>query len=114
MTGTNGLNTSGIHPTKYNVLVEPKEVQKATKGGLLMPDEVVEKEGFARTEGILVEASPMAFSWPDWPEGAEKPAIGQRVMFAKYNATEMKGADGKNYWLMNDEAIVAVVDEADE
>jgi len=96
------------------VVVEPREVQEQTKGGLFIPDSTQEREGFARTEGILVEASPMAFCWADWPEGAEKPQIGQRVMFAKYNATEMTGIDGRKYWLMKDESIVATVDEAEE
>jgi len=36
------------------------------------------------------------------------------VMFAKYNATEMTGIDGRKYWLMKDESIVATVDEAEE
>lgn len=114
MIGTSGGNTSGIHPTAYNVLVEPREVQEKTAGGLIIPDQTKEKEGFARTEGVLVEASPMAFAWVDWPEGGVKPEVGQRVMFAKYNATEVSGIDGKKYWLMKDESIVATVEEAEE
>lgn len=104
-------NTSGIHPTGYKVLVEPKEVQERTAGGIILPDETKEKDGFSRTEGVLVEVSPMAFRGGDWADEDQKPRVGQRVMFAKYNAVEVTGHDSKKYWLMNDDNIIATVDE---
>lgn len=109
MTGTNGPNTSGIHPKEYKVLVRPKELEAKTKGGLILADETLEKEGFARQEGILVAISPLAFQDMDYPEG-EAPKIGDRVMFAKYNADTVKGNDGGDYWMMNDRAIMATVE----
>lgn len=99
------MNWSGIHPVGYDVLVEPREVERVTKGGLHMPDETVEREGFARTEGILVAVSDRAFH-----ELVAVP-IGRRVMFNKYNATEVRGRDGKTYWLMKDNSIRAWVEE---
>ena len=115
MSGTLGqmplLNNSGIHPLEYKILVLPKEVETKTKGGLFLPETKVEKDGFQRREGILVAMSPMAFSFPDWPEGVEKPKVGDRVMFARYQADEVTGKDGQTYWIMADKAVMAIIEE---
>lgn len=102
-------NTSGIRPQAYNVLVLPKEVEAKTAGGLYIPDEKRERDQFAQQEGVLVAVSPMAFSFKDWPEGAAKPQVGDRVFFSRYAAVEVKGQDGKTYWLMKDESIAGVL-----
>lgn len=106
------MNNSGIIPTEYNVIVAPQEVERTTKGGIYLPDETVERDSFARTEGTLVAVSPLAFSYADWPEGARKPRIGDRVIFARYNANEITGRDGAKYWLLKDQSIAGIM--ADE
>lgn len=103
-------NDSGIHPMEYNVLVLPQEVENKTKGGLYLADETVEKDSFSRMEGDLVAVSPLAFNFDDWPEGARVPQVGDRVLFSKYNATEILGRDGMKYWIMKDRSIAAVVE----
>ena len=104
------MNDSGIKPMGYNVLVKPQTVEVKTKGGLLLPETVIEKDEFGRTEGVLVALSPMAFAFEDWPDGADKPQIGDRVMFSRYNATETTGRDGEKYWLMKDQSIVGIIE----
>jgi len=113
MNGVSILNGSGIRPNHYNVLVMPKQVEEKTAGGLFIPEATKTKEEFGRIEGRLVAASPMAFRWDDWPEdrGDEKPKVGDWVVFAKYNATELTGKDGLKYWLMKDESIIGVMIE---
>jgi co-chaperonin GroES (HSP10) len=113
--GTEGAanpNTSGIRPVQYMVLVKPDEVEKATKGGIILPETKVEKDEFQRMEGLLVAVSPMAFTFKDWPDSAAdmKPKVGDRVTFARYNATELMGRDGGKYWLMKDESILGVME----
>lgn len=113
MTGTSGettSNPSGIRPVEYKVLVEPKELEKTTKGGLILADETLEKESFGRQEGVLVAVSPMAFKFEDWPDGEPTPQVGDRVMFSKYNADQVQGRDGKTYWIMNDKSVMAVIE----
>lgn len=104
------LNGSGIRPVQYMVIVKPDEVEKTTKGGIILPDTKVEKDEFQRMEGLLVAVSPMAFTFKDWPDGAEKPKVGDRVTFARYNATEITGRDGGKYWFMKDESILGVME----
>lgn len=106
------MNTSGIRPVEYNILVLPQEVETKTKGGLYLPDDTKEREQFAQIEGVLVAVSPMAFAFEDWPaDDDSKPKIGDRVIFRRYEATEIKGRDGRNYWLMKDRAIAGVMDD---
>lgn len=107
------INSSGIRPLDYKILVLPQEVDRKTKGGLILADQTVEKEEFGRKEGILVAKSPMAFKNPDWPEGEPTPQVGDRVMFSKYQAEQVQGRDGATYWIMNDKSVLAMI-EADE
>lgn len=105
------MNTSGIQPMEYKVLVKPKAVEEKTAGGLIIPEIKREKDEFGRTEGMLVATSPLAFSFADWPEGARKPAIGDHVFFSRYQADEITGKDGETYWLMQDQSIAGVFDD---
>lgn len=106
------MNNSGIRPVQYMVIVKPDDVEKTTKGGIILPDTKVEKDEFQRMEGLLVAVSPMAFTFKDWPAGKDdqKPKVGNRVTFARYNATEITGRDGGKYWLMKDESILGVME----
>ena len=105
------MNDSGFSPVGYNVLVKPKTVEEKTAGGLYIPEKVKEKDEFARTDGVLVAVSPMAFVNPDWLADAPKPKVGDRVFFSRYQASEVKGRDGAPYWLMKDESIAGVYDD---
>lgn len=107
------LNTSGIHPTEFFVLVFPIEPVKVTPGGVIRPDEVIEKEGFASTRGTIIECSPHAFSYrTDEEWGATpKPAAGDSVLFEKHAGTRVPGKDGKEYVLLNDRLISATLED---
>jgi chaperonin GroES len=112
--GTSGqkpLNDSGINPLGYKILVLPKEVEAKTAGGLFLPESKMEKDGFQRREGIIVAMSPMAFHNPDWPAEATKPQVGDRVLYARYQADEIIGRDGQAYWIMNDQSVLATIEE---
>jgi co-chaperonin GroES (HSP10) len=111
MDGQMPLNGSGVRPLSYKILVLPQEVESKTKGGLFLPDSKVEKDGFQRREGIIVAMSPMAFCNPDWPDGATRPQVGDRVMFARYQADEVMGRDGQTYWIMNDQSVMATIED---
>ena len=98
----------------YNVLVEPREVEAKTSGGLYLPDQTKERDEFARMDGVLVAASPMAFTFEgDWPDGREeeKPKIGAHVIFSRYGGEEVTGKDGGKYWIMKDRNIAAVMED---
>lgn len=105
-------NTSGIHPFEFKVLVIPDEFQNVSKGGIIIPDTTVDMEKRAVFRGILVDMSPTAFSYEKWPEGTRIPKQGDRVLFGKYAGTSITSrVDGKEYRVLNDKDIIAILDE---
>lgn len=106
------LNLTGIRPTQFQVLVSPKKDtgEIKLKGGhtLYKPDETKERDEHASDEGVLLDVSPLAFTYEQWPEGARKPQAGDTVIFARYAGKAVKGNDGQDYRLMNDKDILAV------
>lgn len=104
-------NPSGILPTEYKVLVRPIEVEAKTKGGIFIPDVTKERDEAAVTEGTIVAMSPAAFSFEQWPEGTRLPMNGDRIYYAKYAGSIVRGPkDGQAYRLINDKDIAAVLE----
>lgn len=95
----------GIRPVEYKVLVKPKAVEEKTAGGIYLPDQIKEKEKFAKQEGVLVAVGAIAFTDPDW---LDRPKVGDTVLFDKYAGCTVKGKDGEEYRLINDKEIGAV------
>ncbi|MEO1503125.1 MAG: co-chaperone GroES [Pseudomonadota bacterium] len=108
MDGQAKLNTSGITPLEYNVVIHIPEAETQTAGGLLLTDEAIERDQTRMTRGTLVAVSPMAFSFEEWPEGESTPQPGQQVIFEKYAGGELHdGDDGEKYRVVKDKQVVA-------
>lgn len=99
-------NDSGIQPLEFKVVIFPKPAAEKTAGGIIIPDDKQSRDQMAQIEGTLVEASPMAFTEPEWPV---KPQPGDVVLFAKYAGYVKKGIDGKEYRVCSDKDIVAIM-----
>lgn len=99
------MNKSGIKPVEFKVLVKPKAVKEKTAGGIVIPDQVKEKESFSVSEGELIAVAPLAFTDPDW---LDKPQVGETVVFAKYAGRDIKGSDGEIYRLIDDRDLEGV------
>lgn len=110
MSGQNTSNPSGIQPTYDKVLVLPQEIKETTGGGLIIPQSVKEKQEFGRQDGTLIATGPAAFQIEGWAADAPRPQVGQRIMFSRYNASEVTGNNGVAYWIMKDTAIMAVLE----
>ena len=101
------LNTTGIEPVEFNVLVAPKAVADKTKGGILLPELSKDRMQAAAVEGTLVALSPLAFSYDDWPV-EKRPKPGDTVAYAKFAGMTIERG-GIEYRLMKDKDIAAVV-----
>jgi co-chaperonin GroES (HSP10) len=113
------LNTSGIKPWEYKVLVRPDEIPELSKGGIMYTSQIVDQMKRAMCKGTIVDMSRLAFNYDvDMttvipPE--ERPQIGMRVIFAKYAGGEIEGEDRITYRIMNDKDIMGqVVSEREE
>jgi len=100
----------GIRPTGFNVLVAlPAQDKKI--GSIIIPDNISDRDRLAQVEGRLVAVSPAAFDFAAFPDG-DAPKAGDAVMFAKFGGITVNGRDGKEYRLLTDKDITAVIEES--
>ncbi len=100
----------GIAPTSFCVLVAIAEQQEQTKGGILLPDAMRDKQGVVEQRGRLVAISPVAFDFANFSGKESK--VGDAVIIAKLAGVAVDGADGRKYRLCLDKDILAVVEES--
>ena len=103
----------GIKATNFNVLVALPGQDRITPGGIIIPDNISDRDRLSQIEGRLVSVSPVAFDNAHYPEGT-KPKEGDAVMFAKFAGVVIEGKDGKEYRLLLDKDITAVIEEASQ
>lgn len=103
------MNNSGIEPLDQRVLVRPDPVEEVTKGGIFLPDSVQEKKKYEVVKATLIAAGMCAWSEAKAMRGFVAPEPGARVIISKYGGALMKGDDGEDYRLMNDEDVAAVM-----
>lgn len=110
-------NLSGIAPTEFKVLILPDDAGKVHKFTgkdgrtfeLLKSDESAERQQYAQMEGTLVAVSEHAFSYADW-KNSSAPKPGDRVIYCRYaGGNPIKGKDGKDYRIVNDKDVIAVL-----
>ncbi len=87
-----GIN---IEPLGARVLVKPIEGESQSPGGVLLPDTAKEKPQQGMIEAI-----------GDAEEMVTDLSVGDRVLFPKYNGTEIK-YEGEKYLLIDEESILA-------
>lgn len=104
-----GMNTSGITPTEYNVLVRMDPVSKTTTGGIILPDEHADRAAQRDIEVTIAAVPPMAFD--TWPEGIAKPAPGERAIITRHAGLEVLGRDGETYRIISDKDVRAILEE---
>ena len=100
-------NTSGIHPKGHRVLILPDPVEEVTQSGIIFSvGENRDRERLAQLKGTIVELGNTA--WLDQPSPWANE--GDHVIFGKYSGLIYKGADEKEYRIINDLDVVAIVD----
>lgn len=105
-------NPSGIVPMDLRILVRPDTVEEKSKGGIILPESAQEKEKYAQCKATVVAIGENAFEEAATRSAAfVKPQPGTRVLIAKYGGVLLKGNDGVEYRIMNDEDIIARLEE---
>lgn len=100
-----------LHLVEYNVAVKPDEVEKVSKGGIIMTPQITERDKHSIQEGVIVGLSPHAFSYAEWPEGARIPQVGDRCVFARF-AGALYGEGEDEVRIVKDKDIIAVIETA--
>jgi chaperonin GroES len=102
------MNPSGIEPLDLKVLVRPDLAETKTAGGIIIPDATADRQKFAVLKATLIAVGDNAFK--EWGYG-NAPKTGSRILMAQYAGARVKGQDGEEYILMNDEDVVALLKE---
>ena len=87
-----------IRPLGTRVVIEPKEAETMTAGGLYIPDNAKEKP----QQGTVVAAGPGAKDAP------MEVKVGDTVLYGKYAGTEVT-VDNKKYLIVKQSDILATL-----
>ena len=85
----------------------PKET--TTAGGIIIPEAAGEREHMNQVKGRIVSMSPAAFDFADF--GGNNPKAGDAVIFAKFAGIVTEGADKREYRILADKEVLAVIEE---
>jgi len=94
-----------IRPLADKVLVQRLEAETTTVGGIVLPDSAKEKP----QRGKIVSVGPGKLM-DDGSRRKMQVKKGNVVLFTSYAGTEVK-VDGKTYLIMDEENIMAVVED---
>jgi Co-chaperonin GroES (HSP10) len=96
--------TIAMKPLGSRLVIEPKEQEEVTPGGIVLPDTAKEKP----QKGTVIAVGP-----GDRNEKGERIAmdvkVGDLVLFAKYSGTEIK-YEGKKLLILRESDILAILD----
>ena len=102
------INTSGITPVGWRVLVAPKEIAEKSTGGIILnTDSGRERENMASTTGIVIAVGDECYKDVASPWCK----VGDKISFAKYAGLLYKGKDGKPVRMINDDDVTGRLDE---
>ena len=98
-------------PTGWRILVMPYMGKEKTDGGIYVPDPVREREARATVTAYVAKVGPLAYKDVDkFGEDGAWCKEGDWVVFRAYSGTRMK-IYGKEFRLINDDTVEAVVDD---
>lgn len=94
---------ASLKPLRDKVVVERSEAEEKTAGGIVLPDTAKDKP----KQGTVIAVGPGRVL-----ENGEVKALevkkGDKVLFGSYAGSEVK-VDGKDYLIMNESDILAVI-----
>jgi co-chaperonin GroES (HSP10) len=100
-------------PTGYRILILPFSQKTVTKGGIHLAESYVEKERLSTNVGFVVSLGPDAYKDDiKYPNGAWCKAR-DWVIFGRYAGARIK-IDGGDLRLLNDDEVLAVIDNPED
>jgi len=93
-----------IQPLADRIVVKPLDAQEKTKGGIVLPDTAKEKP----QEGEVVAVG-KGRRLDDGKVQTLEVKVGNRILYGKFSGTEITTKDGKEYLIMREEDVLAIV-----
>lgn len=94
-----------IRPLSDRIVVEPREVETKTAGGIVIPD--------SADKDKPIQGTVIAIGTGKFIDGKIVPLqvkVGDKVLFGKYSGTNVK-LDEKEYLVMREEDVMGVLEE---
>ena len=98
-------------PTGWRILIMPYTPPKITEGGIELPDETHERERLAVNVGLVMAVGPLAYK-DENKFGGTEPWCKEKdwIIFSRYAGSRIR-IDGGELRLLNDDEVLAVVDD---
>ena len=99
------MNVKELKPLGDRVLIKPTVEEEKSKGGILLPDTVSKEKPQV---GEVLSVGPGATN----KDGKMIPMTvkkGDKVVYAKYSGTDIKGDDDEDYLILSEKDILAIV-----
>lgn len=99
------MSTAKIRPLSDRVVVEPRELETTTAGGIVIPD--------TADKDKPIQGTIIAIGAGRYVDGKMQPLqvkVGDKVLFGKYSGTNVK-LQTKEYLVMREEDIMGVLED---
>ena len=102
-------------PTGWRILVMPYKGKTKTEGGVILPDQVREREALATVVAYVMKLGPLAYQDPNKFGDSPEPwcSEGQWVCIGRYAGSRFK-IDGGEVRIINDDEVIATILEPDD
>ena len=94
-----------IRPLSDRIVVEPREVETKTAGGIVIPD--------TADKDKPIQGTVIAIGTGKYADGKLQPLqvkVGDKILFGKYAGTNIK-LDDQEYLVMREEDVMGVLEE---
>ena len=102
------------NPTGWRMLILPYKGKAVTKGGIMLAKETIDRESLATVVAYVIKMGPLCYSdknkFGDQPWCQEK----QWVLIGRYAGARFKLGDDAKCRIINDDEVIATIDDPDD
>lgn len=103
-----------LQPIGWRIVIRPYKPKTTSAGGIQLPEEALESEELLTYVGQVVAMGDQCFtavtrSGIDMSKIADKPKVGDWVMYGTYGGQKIVTKTGTKYLVMNDDSIMCIV-----
>ena len=94
----------------HHILVDPDKKETVSPGGIVIPEQIIEKERKAVEYGTVLQVGPTAYE----AHGRDSTIlnIGDKVCFIRYSGKEVTDTDENKYLILNDDDVLCKLEVA--